>query len=81
MSNAHTCQLTDSRVVDSRTSVNGRTIRRRRQCACGQRFTTYEAMEVMTPVDFQHRDRVVAALTTALVAVRQIGKRNGGNAP
>jgi len=37
------CQHPDSRVVDSRTSDDGTSIRRRRQCPhCGRRFTTAE---------------------------------------
>jgi transcriptional repressor NrdR len=37
------CRHADSRVVDSRTSDDGATIRRRRQCPeCGRRFTTLE---------------------------------------
>ncbi|BDZ43865.1 hypothetical protein GCM10025865_31640 [Paraoerskovia sediminicola] len=37
------CRHTDSRVVDSRTSDDGSSIRRRRQCpACQRRFTTVE---------------------------------------
>lgn len=37
------CRNSDSRVVDSRTSDDGATIRRRRQCpACGRRFSTAE---------------------------------------
>jgi len=37
------CRHGDSRVVDSRTSDDGATIRRRRQCpACNRRFTTIE---------------------------------------
>lgn len=37
------CRHADSRVTDSRTSEDGSTIRRRRQCPeCGMRFTTTE---------------------------------------
>jgi len=37
------CRHADSRVVDSRTSDDGASIRRRRQCpACSRRFTTLE---------------------------------------
>ncbi len=40
------CAAPDSRVVDSRTTDDGNSIRRRRECpACGRRFTTYEAVE------------------------------------
>lgn len=38
------CRNDDSRVVDSRTSEDGTTIKRRRQCpACGKRFSTMES--------------------------------------
>lgn len=37
------CRYTDSRVVDSRATEDGTSIRRRRQCPeCGRRFTTVE---------------------------------------
>ena len=40
------CKKPDSRVIDSRGSDDGNTIRRRRECTeCGRRFTTYEAVE------------------------------------
>ena len=38
------CRHTDSRVMDSRTTDDGSSIRRRRQCPeCGRRFTTIES--------------------------------------
>ncbi len=40
------CDEMDSKVVDSRPTDDGKTIRRRRECAaCGKRFTTYERIE------------------------------------
>jgi transcriptional repressor NrdR len=40
------CHHADDRVVDSRTSREGRAVRRRRECLrCGRRFTTYEYIE------------------------------------
>lgn len=40
------CSQQDGRVVDSRTSKEGDSIRRRRECLnCGKRFTTYERIE------------------------------------
>ncbi|MFA4885908.1 MAG: transcriptional regulator NrdR [Desulfotomaculaceae bacterium] len=37
------CGLSDSRVLDSRPTVEGDSIRRRRECGgCAKRFTTYE---------------------------------------
>ncbi len=41
------CDGADNRVVDTRTSRGGRAVRRRREClGCGERFTTYEYVEV-----------------------------------
>lgn len=40
------CECQDDKVIDSRASREGATIRRRRQCiGCGHRFTTYEEIE------------------------------------
>jgi transcriptional repressor NrdR len=40
------CGLEKDRVVDSRPSQDGRSVRRRRECeSCGKRFTTYEYIE------------------------------------
>lgn len=44
------CGYEDSKVIDSRSADEGRTIRRRRECfSCSKRFTTYETIED-TPV-------------------------------
>ncbi len=41
------CNCTESKVIDSRSADDDRTIRRRRECmGCGRRFTTYESIEV-----------------------------------
>ena len=40
------CAGQDDKVIDSRASREGSTIRRRREClSCGHRFTTYEELE------------------------------------
>ena len=40
------CGCQEDKVIDSRTSREGATIRRRREClTCGHRFTTYEEIE------------------------------------
>ena len=40
------CGCLDDKVIDSRASREGATIRRRRECiVCGYRYTTYEAIE------------------------------------
>ncbi len=39
------CSATEDKVIETRISKEGDTIRRRRQCAvCGQRYTTYETI-------------------------------------
>ncbi|MEJ2501937.1 MAG: transcriptional regulator NrdR [Gemmatimonadota bacterium] len=53
------CHGTEDRVVDSRTSREGRAIRRRRECVdCGRRFTTYEVVEER-PVQVIKNDETV----------------------
>ncbi|MCD8055625.1 MAG: transcriptional regulator NrdR [Clostridiales bacterium] len=45
------CGYGESRVVDSRPSSDGTSIRRRREClSCRRRFTTYEMVDVVHPV-------------------------------
>ena len=40
------CSSVDSKVIDTRPSEDGTSIRRRRECnVCGKRFTTYEKVE------------------------------------
>ncbi|MCK9538761.1 transcriptional regulator NrdR [Dokdonella sp.] len=44
------CQHPDTRVIDSRVSDDGATIRRRRECEqCGERFNTFETAELKLP--------------------------------
>ena len=50
------CSFDSTRVVDSRLTDPGDSIRRRRECAgCGERFTTYERAEEV-PIDVLKRD-------------------------
>ena len=75
------CAHVDSKVVDSRQSDDGSTIRRRREClACRQRFTTFERLEptafmvlkrsgAREPFD---RSKVVAGVGSAVKA-RPVG--------
>ncbi len=45
------CTEINNKVIDSRLSKDGRTIRRRRECvACERRFTTYEKLEDVLPM-------------------------------
>ena len=42
------CNCIESKVIDSRPTDDGNSIRRRRECMnCGRRFTTYEKIEMM----------------------------------
>ena len=42
------CGFMESKVIDSRSTDEGTTIRRRRECLnCGKRFTTYEKIEYL----------------------------------
>ena len=44
------CKHDQTQVIDSRTSEDGATIRRRRRCMkCEKRFTTYERVELSMP--------------------------------
>lgn len=44
------CSAIDTKVIDSRLAAEGSQVRRRRQCTeCGERFTTFEVMEVVMP--------------------------------
>jgi len=44
------CQHSDTRVVDSRLTDDGSTVRRRRECpACSERFSTFETAEIKLP--------------------------------
>ena len=44
------CQHDDTRVIDSREADDGATIRRRRECPqCGERFNTFETIEIKLP--------------------------------
>ena len=50
------CQSNESKVVDSRPTDDGTSIRRRRECiSCGRRFTTYEKIEEL-PVMIVKKD-------------------------
>jgi transcriptional repressor NrdR len=58
-----TCSADDDRVVDSRPSADGAAIRRRRECrACGERFTTFERVE-LPELSVRKRSGTVAAFS------------------
>ena len=51
------CNCLQSRVIDSRQSEDGTSIRRRRECErCGRRFTTYERIDLV-PLMVVKRDQ------------------------
>lgn len=44
------CGAEDTKVIDSRLTGEGAQVRRRREClSCGERFTTFEAAELVMP--------------------------------
>ncbi len=44
------CNAIDTKVIDSRLVAEGNQVRRRREClTCSERFTTYEAAELVMP--------------------------------
>ena len=65
------CRHSDSRVIDSRTSDDGLSIRRRRQCPqCGKRFSTIETASLNVikrsgAVEPFSRDKVMAGVRKA----------------
>lgn len=65
------CRHCDSRVLDSRASEDGSSIRRRRQCpACERRFTTIEQMQLVVlkksgVVEPFNRDKVIQGVRKA----------------
>ena len=52
------CQHEDTRVIDSRLTEDGATVRRRRECpACGERFNTFETAELKLPAIVKSGER------------------------
>ena len=65
------CSKIENKVIDSRLSKDGRTIRRRRECLdCARRFTTYERLEEILPMVVKKdgrrepfsRDKIIAGI-------------------
>jgi transcriptional repressor NrdR len=68
------CGVQEGKVVDSRSVREGRAVRRRREClSCGERFTTYEALETQPVLVVKrsgervgyHRAKVTVGVTKA----------------
>uniref|UniRef100_A0A8J7VY20 Transcriptional repressor NrdR n=1 Tax=Coralloluteibacterium stylophorae TaxID=1776034 RepID=A0A8J7VY20_9GAMM len=52
------CQHEDTRVIDSRLTDEGLSVRRRRECPqCGERFNTYETAELKLPAIVKSGER------------------------
>lgn len=63
------CGHLEDRVIDSRQSREGDSIRRRRECeGCGARFTSYERIEQPVPLIIKRDGRREAYLRDKLVA-------------
>ena len=61
------CGCLDDKVIDSRVSDDGTSIRRRREClGCGKRYTTYETVET-TPIMVVKKSGCRQQFTTAKV--------------
>lgn len=64
------CNAVDTKVIDSRLAAHGAQVRRRRQCvSCGERFTTFEVVEVVMPASLNPTD-VASLMTTKNYVVR-----------
>ena len=68
------CSKIENKVIDSRLSKDGRTIRRRREClGCERRFTTYEKLEDVLPLVIKkdgrrepfNRDKIISGIRNA----------------
>ena len=68
------CASEEGKVVDSRAVRDGRAVRRRRECIdCGERYTTYEAVETQPVLVVKrsgermayHREKVILGVTKA----------------
>ncbi len=68
------CTNINNKVIDSRLSKDGRTIRRRRECLeCKRRFTTYEKLEEVLPMVIKrdgrrepfNRDKITVGINKA----------------
>jgi transcriptional repressor NrdR len=85
------CGHTETKVIDSRLAGEGRQIRRRREClSCTERFTTFEAAELLLPTVVKgdrsrepfalekrpvSRDAIEAAVARICHKLRSLGER------
>ena len=72
------CYVPESKVIDSRPSDNGMSIRRRRECtSCGRKFTTYERVEdisliVIIDINIARLPIIRIGATVVICQVRQV---------
>lgn len=68
------CKSEDSKVLESRSAEDGRSVRRRRECLkCDERFTTYERIEISPLIvikrsgsrEFYSREKLFASIIRA----------------
>ena len=65
------CQHDDTRVIDSRVSDDGATIRRRRECpSCGERFNTWDYTAAHKSLPFGTKVKVTNAANGKSTTVR-----------
>src|SRR6185437_15942499 len=73
------CGHTETKVIDSRLAGEGRQIRRRREClACAERFTTFEAAELLMPTVVKRSvggQAIEAAVARICHKLRSLGER------
>ena len=70
------CQHADTRVIDSRVSEDGATIRRRRECeACNERFSTLETIELKLQKRPVPEDKIELAVRAVMQQARICGER------
>ena len=73
------CKAKESKVIDSRSSDDDMSIRRRRECMeCGRRFTTYEEVEQVPLMVIKNDGRRVAFDSSKILngLIRSCDKRN-----
>lgn len=73
------CKAKDSKVIDSRSSDDDMSIRRRRECMeCGRRFTTYEEVEQVPLMVIKNDGRRLAFDSNKILQglIRSCDKRN-----
>ena len=75
------CAHPESRVIDSRPSSDGSSIRRRRECLhCQKRFTTYETIETV-PITVVKKDKSRESFDRNKVLLQRLLRTSRRNIP